>query len=505
MFSAFCQKHKLMITYSLLLLLTILFICINNRYTYFWFDEGFSISLIKYSYSEIWQFTAEDVHPPLYYFMLKAYASLVGGSVANLRFFSAIPILLTVIVGCTLIRKLWGDKVAISFIVIMFFSPLIYYMTSEIRMYSWSMFFVLMAFLCAYVSYIQNSKKCLLYFLLFSLAAGYSHYYALVAVGGIYILYFIVALLGDKKKLAGIIIAGVLFALGYLPWLLFFVTQLKNVSEDYWILPFDPVLIFFESIYIFSSLKETNFYPMYIREVEVGVFVLFVLLLFVNLTRKGGSRDRIEVLSLIFIFLFPLLFGIVFSLIIKPIFITRYINTFVGPLFLGLAILVSKVDLFKTKNVFLYLPFVCFFLVLSMLVFYHKVSVKRFYSVSVNSIELFVNENRDGETVFLYRDSVFLPMGVYTNIFPDNIHISKKDSLPRKDRAVVDIFDLMSVDSYQAIDTIYKHAYILGHHPNLNSSGLMRSRRDSLELDMYFEIVRKANINDTELFELRRK
>lgn len=137
--------------------------------------------------------------------------------------------------------------------------------------------------------------------------------------------------------------------------------------------------------------------------------------------------------------------------------------------------------------------------------FSHRVRVKRLYSISVNAIVSFVNETRDDKTIFLYRDSVFAPMAIYPNLFPDNIHISKHDSLLYKDRAVVNALNPINVESYQAIDTIYKHAYVLGHYPTLNFSGLMRSKQDSLELDKYFEIVRRVNINNTELFELRRR
>lgn len=361
MFSSFCQKYKLTMLYGVLLLLTVLFLFINNKYTYYWFDEGFSLSLIKRSYSDIWNLTAADVHPPLYYFMLKAYASVMGSSPLSLRVLSATPILLTVLVSCTLIRRLWGDKVAISFIIIIFLSPLTYYMTSEIRMYSWSMFFVLMTLLCAYVSYVRASKKYLILFILFSLAAGYSHYYALVAVGYVYLLYFIVALLKERKKLVNIIVAGLVFVLGYLPWLLLFVVQLKNVNQDYWIFPIDPVSVFLESVYIFSSLKETKLYDLYIRELEIGVFVSLILFLFVNLLRRGKRKDIVETLLVISVFLFPLLFGIIYSLTIKPILVPRYVNCFVGPFFLGLAMLVSQVD-FSKKNKYYLNSVFCLFL-----------------------------------------------------------------------------------------------------------------------------------------------
>ena len=32
-----------------------------------WYDEVFSAGMMRYSYREIMEFTAKDVHPPLYY------------------------------------------------------------------------------------------------------------------------------------------------------------------------------------------------------------------------------------------------------------------------------------------------------------------------------------------------------------------------------------------------------------------------------------------------------
>ena len=39
-----------------------------------WYDEVFSAGMMRYSYKEIMDFTAKDVHPPLYYWYLKSFA-----------------------------------------------------------------------------------------------------------------------------------------------------------------------------------------------------------------------------------------------------------------------------------------------------------------------------------------------------------------------------------------------------------------------------------------------
>ena len=46
-----------------------------------WHDEGFTAMLVKkFSYLEIIARTARDVHPPLYYLLLKPWTSLFGYS-----------------------------------------------------------------------------------------------------------------------------------------------------------------------------------------------------------------------------------------------------------------------------------------------------------------------------------------------------------------------------------------------------------------------------------------
>src|SRR3989338_11107154 len=53
-----------------------------------WFDEAFSWRLIQFPLPELPTRAAADVHPPLYYILLKLWASIFDTSLLSLRLFS---------------------------------------------------------------------------------------------------------------------------------------------------------------------------------------------------------------------------------------------------------------------------------------------------------------------------------------------------------------------------------------------------------------------------------
>lgn len=62
----------------------------------FWLDEYYSIHLVELDWAEIPDFTAGDVHPPLYYYILKVFVTLFGNAHAVYRIASFAAYLLTV-------------------------------------------------------------------------------------------------------------------------------------------------------------------------------------------------------------------------------------------------------------------------------------------------------------------------------------------------------------------------------------------------------------------------
>ncbi len=101
-----------------------------------WFDEAYSIDLIQRSYGDIIKFTAADAHPPLYYFLLKAWSSVFGMGEISLRAFSSVAGGLSVIFGALLLEKLFGRKTALYSLPFLVLAPFLIRYNFEIRMYA---------------------------------------------------------------------------------------------------------------------------------------------------------------------------------------------------------------------------------------------------------------------------------------------------------------------------------------------------------------------------------
>lgn len=98
----------------LILILGIAFILISAFHSEVWFDEAYTMALIKHNYSEIIRIDMNDVHPVLYYLLLKLFTGIFGESIIACRIFSVLAGIIMAILGFTHIRKDFGAKTRIS-------------------------------------------------------------------------------------------------------------------------------------------------------------------------------------------------------------------------------------------------------------------------------------------------------------------------------------------------------------------------------------------------------
>lgn len=105
-----------------------------------WLDEAISALAVRdYSYSQIVSaFIIGDTHPPLYYFILKAWSGAFGYWEPTLRVLSVIFGVLTVYVVYLIAKKIGGKKLGIVSSFLLATAPLHIYYSQEIRMYSLS-------------------------------------------------------------------------------------------------------------------------------------------------------------------------------------------------------------------------------------------------------------------------------------------------------------------------------------------------------------------------------
>lgn len=100
-----------------------------------WSDEGNSVSLAQHSFARIVQASAQDIHPPLYFWTLHLWIQLTDVSVAAVRglstFYGALVVVMTYLLG----RRWFGTRAALLAATAATVSPLAIHYSQETRMY----------------------------------------------------------------------------------------------------------------------------------------------------------------------------------------------------------------------------------------------------------------------------------------------------------------------------------------------------------------------------------
>ena len=223
--------------HMIIMIIGTIFIFLSVFHTNIWFDEAYSVGIANQTMVDIWKIGGNDVHPVLYYWMLRIVNILTDSSILAYRLFSALPIALLGLLGFTHIKKDFGEKTGILFSFFTYFLPMMAVYANQIRMYSWAIYLVTILAIYAYRIYLgQSSKKNWLIFGTSSLASIYIHYYGLMAAGLINV-FLLSSLIKNKrwKDLKWQICFGVAQIITYIPWIIALVSQMEHVSNGFWI------------------------------------------------------------------------------------------------------------------------------------------------------------------------------------------------------------------------------------------------------------------------------
>lgn len=129
-------NHTVYIIFAVLSLFSLTLIFNDN----IWFDEAYTLSLIQHNYSDIINILKSDMHPPLYFLSLKTFCCIFGYSITATKIFSAIGYIATLFLGCTIIKKHYGSKASIIYMLTVGAVPMMLYFSVQQRSYSWSIF-----------------------------------------------------------------------------------------------------------------------------------------------------------------------------------------------------------------------------------------------------------------------------------------------------------------------------------------------------------------------------
>lgn len=205
-----------------------------------WFDESFSAYLMRFNLAEITYFTAVDVHPPLYYWLLKAWTSVFGMSELAVRSMSLVFAVVGLVGVFVLIRRLFAStNWALIATAAAAFSPMLVRFSHEARMYTLVFAIVVWATYVLVRAMASGTKKWWIGYGVLIALGMLTHYFAALAWLAHWVWRAIEARSGRLKSFwtkqwfwAHALALGI-----FLPWLPIMVSQFKSVQAGFWIPP----------------------------------------------------------------------------------------------------------------------------------------------------------------------------------------------------------------------------------------------------------------------------
>lgn len=376
----------LLLGISVVLLGRSLMLCFSND---IWYDELFTVGMIGHSYGELVELTARDVHPPLYYMITKFFVDLCKlilpgvHAVAAAKMVSVLPYFVLLLYSVTFIRKRFGIFTGGVFLFCVVSMPQLSGYTVEVRMYSWALLFVTAAFLHGYGA-VQGPEDeedrrhgrlpaaaygaadrpkgeeggdsgrtkgmrqklhgaamaC------YALAAAYTQYFAAVAAAMVFLYVLLELLRRDRSRIREWILWVAAAAAGYTPWLVALYRQVTSVNANYWILPLSWRTFGGCVKFLMKPAFTNDTLNVVLAVVMTGIYaavmvrqVVFLIKSCHNGRENGAASSRI-----VFMLAGPgvlagvVLFGFAASMLLRPVFVYRYMIPAMGCFWLSFAV-----------------------------------------------------------------------------------------------------------------------------------------------------------------------
>ena len=224
---------KVLFSISILFFISLVILSLNGVYIFI--DERYSLYLIQLPLNKAISLCINDVHPPLYYIIIKIPCTILSAlnisynPIIVSRLTSMLPYLIILIVSATKLRKEYGWFIAGFFAFAMAAMSGFYTHYLVIRMYNWGILFLLMSFIYLKDIIYKKDKKSWILFTLFTVCCGYTQYIILISSGILYLGLLAHYLIHkEHKEIKKWIASAAGVALLYLPWMLIFMGQLTK-------------------------------------------------------------------------------------------------------------------------------------------------------------------------------------------------------------------------------------------------------------------------------------
>ncbi|MBQ7564427.1 MAG: glycosyltransferase family 39 protein [Lachnospiraceae bacterium] len=331
------QTERLVVWGAVVLCAVVCFFLTRNNNV--WMDEAFTATLVKTDLAGVLQRSMNDTLPPLYNILLKLFTDLFGYRVSVMKLFSSLFIVLTAVLGATVVRRRFGFITSLIFILSLITMPNMLFFAVEIRMYSLGFFCATASGIYAYECIAESNRKNWCLFTFFSVLAGYSHHFAFVTAGFVYLYLLLYLIKYEREQIKRFFLCVLATFLLYLPCMIVTLRQLKQVSGYFSMPEITPAVFVKYMRYPFT----VGFTPLSI--LLLLVFCALVIRYFFTAARSDARRSANDVPinhfipAYFLIYYCVLLFGTVVSKVMTAnIFVDRYLFFAIGLLWLFFAI-----------------------------------------------------------------------------------------------------------------------------------------------------------------------
>lgn len=362
--------------------------CITNNLGY---DEAYTAALVAHPVRELIHITAQDVHAPFYYILLKVFYKLCGGGTHywSLKVFSLLFMTAYLFLGKYEVKKLFGEQVSIYFMLFSILMPSMFVQAGNARMYAMGLFFFTAAALLVCDILQEATARKWILFCLCSIGSVYAHTFTMIQTFILYLIFFAVIML--QKKYAYIkwyLGSGLMVAVCYGAWLTVVFrqmqTRIETTSEAF--APNEYALIDYCKEW-FTSADELKMSVMYLG-IALTVFLGYYV---VDGIRK--SRDYTPACGMAILGLTALTGGLL-SYYVTPCFTGRYIFPGFGIVALWYAMGMEQIASRKIRAAVVLIFLLCFGM-------QYPPTLETEYDKGMQEYEKFYEENVKPEDVIM--------------------------------------------------------------------------------------------------------
>lgn len=362
-------------------------------------DERFTINLLLLPFNDMWSQIVQDVHPPLYYFILLAGYDILKNFGFDIIFaskiISIIPYILLLLVSITKIRENYNWITTGLFAFSIATMSEFFIKIETIRMYSWGLLFLVLAFIFLKDVIEKQDIKSWILFTLFSVLAMYIHNIILIPLGIMYMLLLIHIYLNSSDKKDEIkkwFVSAIITALCYVPWLFVLISQI-NASHGNGQTTFDPVFCFLS----FACYRPN----MILYILTIVLLIILALILLNEYKSKDAKTEKTiklahVIIGLVMFFATVILGAVILPIVFAPIN-ARYLIPLSGVLWLAVSILVGT----YTRNRKLWMIAVLLILVIGVANFTTEVDASHnLYDTGIKEKKLLNDLNKPDNIIY---------------------------------------------------------------------------------------------------------